>query len=188
MKKSLSIAFLSLLCLFLDARELKFAWNPNPEPDVIGYRLHWGEESGRYSTSINVGDVTTAAIEVPNIDIYTVVTAYNAAGLESFPSNEVYVGQVRYEWIREFNNNYDLDGDGELDGLQYCLYTALEPSEYPEIDFNDPFLVIVWEYSTDLFNWTEGARGPLHRALTMVRPKKEREFFRWRVIDTSGLH
>jgi hypothetical protein len=81
------------------ADDLTFAWDPNPEADVIGYRLKFGSESGVYTRSVNVGNVTTftEAIDwsVENkegTERYVVVTAYNAAGLESPPSNELDLG------------------------------------------------------------------------------------------------
>jgi len=81
------------------ADDLTFAWDPNPEPDVIGYRLKFGSESGVYTRTVNVGNVTsfTEAIDwsVENregAERFVVVTAYNAAGLESPPSNELDLG------------------------------------------------------------------------------------------------
>lgn len=71
-------------------REVKLAWDPNPEPDIAGYRLHYGEASGVYTTSVDVGNVTTSPLELPLDKVsYTVVTVYNTAGLESLPSNEL---------------------------------------------------------------------------------------------------
>jgi hypothetical protein len=72
--------------------EITFAWNPNPETDIAGYRLHWGADSGVYLTSVDVGNVTTGKLDLPvGGDSFTVVTAYNTSGLESLPSNEVRV-------------------------------------------------------------------------------------------------
>ena len=70
--------------------EVTLAWDRNPEPDVEGYRLHYGRESGVYPTVVDVGDVVTATISLPDPGTYYVVaTAYNTAGLESLPSIEV---------------------------------------------------------------------------------------------------
>src|SRR5258708_575394 len=33
-------------------------WNPNPETDISGYKLLYGTQSGTYSTTIDVGNVT----------------------------------------------------------------------------------------------------------------------------------
>ena len=73
------------------AAQVTLAWNPNPEPDVIGYRLHYGTSSGRYPQSVDVGNTTSSVLSglAENTRYYSVVTAYNSAGLESFPSNEI---------------------------------------------------------------------------------------------------
>ena len=163
-------------------RVVTLAWDPNPDPDIAGYRLHWGPEPGRYPNSVNVGNVTSSTILIPNEDTYAVVTAYNAAGLESPPSNEVYIGKQYHQWIREYNNNLDFDGDGEPDGLQYVLYASADPDDHPDLDLDDPDTLIIWEYSRDLETWTEGSRGPANRPLTMIRPKQDREFFRHRIV------
>ena len=73
------------------AESVTLAWDPNPESDVIGYQLYYGTVSGIYSQNVNVGNATEVVI--PGLDssttYYAVVTAYNAAGLESFLSEEL---------------------------------------------------------------------------------------------------
>jgi hypothetical protein len=67
------------------------AWDKSPSRAVKGYRLHCGLASGRsYSRIVDVGKVTTYKISnlIPGRKYYCVVTAYNAAGKESPPSNE----------------------------------------------------------------------------------------------------
>ncbi len=41
------------------AEQLTLAWDANTEPELSGYRLYQGSSSGNYSSSIDVGDVTT---------------------------------------------------------------------------------------------------------------------------------
>jgi len=73
---------------------VSLAWDANTEPDLAGYRIHYGTSSGRYTLSADVvGGVNTGSI--PNLQAdttyYFVVTAYDLAGNESQPSNEVAV-------------------------------------------------------------------------------------------------
>ena len=67
------------------------AWDPNPEPDIAGYVLHYGTNSGLYDNAVAVGNVTTST--VPGLKdgttYYFSVTALNTSGLESPPSDEV---------------------------------------------------------------------------------------------------
>jgi len=67
------------------------AWDQEADPSVAGYRVYFGTSSGDYSRRIDVGNTPSAAI--PNLTVgttyYFVVTAYDASGLESAPSQEV---------------------------------------------------------------------------------------------------
>ena len=75
----------------LSAGEVTLAWDPNSEPDLAGYRLYHGLQTGQYDHIIDVGNVTTKTVTdlEAGLTYYFVVTAYNTAGLESDPSNEV---------------------------------------------------------------------------------------------------
>lgn len=68
------------------------AWDPNTETDVIGYRVHYGSESGAYTEVIDVGPVT--AFEITGLleeqGYYCSVTAYNIDGVESDFAEEVF--------------------------------------------------------------------------------------------------
>ena len=71
------------------AQSVTLAWNA--VSGVAGYRLHYGTASGTYIQITDVGDITTATVSslTPGSTYYFVVTAYNVAGLESLPSNQV---------------------------------------------------------------------------------------------------
>jgi len=72
-------------------RSISLTWDPVPDPDVIGYHLYYGNSSGNYTTMIDVPNTTTATVlNLPTHQTYfSVVTAYDSTGIESFPSNEV---------------------------------------------------------------------------------------------------
>jgi hypothetical protein len=76
----------------LTSSTVTVSWNKSPDRSVRGYRLHCGLTSGRhYSRFVDVGNVTsyTFANLIPGKTYYCVVTAYNASGKESLPSNEI---------------------------------------------------------------------------------------------------
>jgi hypothetical protein len=74
----------------LHASTVTATWNPNPEADVVGYRLLYGTVSGTYTTTIDVGNVTTTVVTVPGGQTYYfAVQAYNSSGLSSPNSAEV---------------------------------------------------------------------------------------------------
>ncbi|MBV8376909.1 MAG: fibronectin type III domain-containing protein [Verrucomicrobia bacterium] len=72
------------------------AWNAdaptsNPATNPVGYRLHTGTTSGRYTQTTTLGSVTTTTVSnlVRGTTYYWVVTAYNSAGADSPPSQEI---------------------------------------------------------------------------------------------------
>ena len=70
--------------------QVTLAWDANPEPDIAGYRMHFGTVAGTYPNMVDVGNLVESPLQLPaGGTYYAVVTAYNTAGLESLPSNEV---------------------------------------------------------------------------------------------------
>ncbi len=71
--------------------EVLLEWNANPEPDIRGYRVYYGTESGVYDQVVDVGNQTQAVLsELPvGPTHYCVLTAYNTLGLESGYSREL---------------------------------------------------------------------------------------------------
>jgi hypothetical protein len=66
-------------------------WDPNDEPDLAGYKIHYGAASGSYTNVVNVGNQTTYTLTglTAGVTYYIAATAYNTSGLESTYSNEV---------------------------------------------------------------------------------------------------
>jgi len=77
---------------------VRFSWDPNPEPIVTGYKIHWGTESGVYTESVDVGNVTEAVIQdfFEGVEFYAAITAYADTGEESDYSEE-----IRFVWTAE---------------------------------------------------------------------------------------
>ena len=75
----------------LGSQSVSVAWDASTGTSVAGYILHYGTASGVYTNSVNVGNQLTATI--PDLQdsatYYFVVTARDANGLESVPSNEI---------------------------------------------------------------------------------------------------
>jgi hypothetical protein len=92
--RSLRTAFILLAAVFvcaastLDAQTLQ--WDPNTEPDIAGYLVYQGTQSGVYGAPINVGNVTS--YQPQGVDwthrAYFAVKAVNTSGLTSGFSNE----------------------------------------------------------------------------------------------------
>ncbi len=86
------------LCVFLGSSSdaaaegtITVAWDPNSEPDVVGYVIEHGESPELFTSEVDVGDQTTYTLSglVPGGTYYIVVRAYNESGLQSARSAEV---------------------------------------------------------------------------------------------------
>ena len=71
-------------------QSITLTWNANPDPAVAGYTVHYGPASNTYLYSVNVGNVTNAAIPglTAGATYYFAVTAYDSVGTQSDYSNE----------------------------------------------------------------------------------------------------
>jgi hypothetical protein len=73
----------------LQAETITATWNPNPEPNIAGYTLSYGTASGSYTTTVDVGKVTSKVVTVTaGQRYYFAVRAYNTMGLTSAFSTE----------------------------------------------------------------------------------------------------
>lgn len=72
-------------------RAVTLAWDPSPDPSVVGYKVYSGPVWSGVFTGTDAGTNTT--FQVDNLQQWVTysfyVTAYNAAGVESLPSNSV---------------------------------------------------------------------------------------------------
>jgi hypothetical protein len=72
---------------------VRLAWDRSRSPKVVGYWILFGTESGKYTRSVEVGDVTTATLSglETGAKYYVVAVAFDADGNRSLPSNELVV-------------------------------------------------------------------------------------------------
>ena len=73
------------------AASATLGWDANTEPDISGYELRYGESSGNYTSTLQVGKTTEASVSnlTEGKTYYFAVVAFNTSGLASAPSNEV---------------------------------------------------------------------------------------------------
>jgi hypothetical protein len=93
--RSLSILVVALYAVGVSmapAEEMvTLAWSPSYSSDIAGYYVYSYEENSTVPSRVDVGPLTQATLPGLKEGLrYTfTVTAYNAVGLESVPSNEV---------------------------------------------------------------------------------------------------
>ena len=70
---------------------VNLAWDRSPSVEVTGYRIYYGIASGNYSNSVVTGNVASNSVAglVGGVTYFLAVTAFDAAGVESPPSNEI---------------------------------------------------------------------------------------------------
>ena len=71
--------------------QITLTWRPNPEPDMAGYRIFYGTESGRYTKFYGVGKTNTATISglEPGKTYYFIVEPTNLNAYAGDWSKEV---------------------------------------------------------------------------------------------------
>jgi len=83
-----------LIAPIAEAATVTLTWDPNPEPDIASYLLSYGTASGQYTTTIDVGNVTSFVFTLPDPTktYYLAVQAINTTEMVSSYSNEVSTG------------------------------------------------------------------------------------------------
>ena len=89
----LTIVFLLNVPLALGGSlgQARFSWDAVPDPVVIGYKVHWGTQSGIYDQSIDAGNVSEVVIGTftQGVPYFSSITAYSSTGEESDFSVEI---------------------------------------------------------------------------------------------------
>lgn len=81
-------------CCF--AADVTLQWDANTEPDLAGYKIYHGTESGVYGEPIDAGNVTEYTVTgLEERQYFFVVTAHDTEGLESDYSNEVFTTDMQ---------------------------------------------------------------------------------------------
>ena len=93
MRKTAIVAMMLLAAApaAVQAAQIRLSWDPNTEPDLAGYRLYIGTDSGQYGEPIDLGNVTGHVMEITpqhGATYYFALTAYDTSGNESGFSDE----------------------------------------------------------------------------------------------------
>lgn len=77
------------------AATLTLAWDHSADSSVAGYQVSYGTQSGKYTTTVKAGYVTSVSMTglADGTSYYFVVQSYDSSGLLGSPSSEV-VGQT----------------------------------------------------------------------------------------------
>ena len=104
------------------AAQVSLAWAHSTGPDVAGYIMHYGNYSGNYQHTVNVGNSTSCAISGLNegTTYYFAASAYDTQQNESDYSNE-----VCYTIYQNNNSNFaDVCPDHWAEDYIYAIFNA----------------------------------------------------------------
>jgi fibronectin type 3 domain-containing protein len=114
------------------AAQVTLSWNASPSPSIEKYRVYSSDTSDDYQIGSNFtrevpADVNTVNIEAPyDTTVYLVVTAVDAFGGESRPSNEV--AKIANDSSGEVANS-DSGGGGGGGGGGGCFLNIISGSQ-----------------------------------------------------------
>lgn len=156
-KMVVMIMVMSLVfCGNCSATDATFAWSPNTEVNLAGYKIYYGESSRSYTSSVNVGlpatvdGRVTATLSVePGKTYYFAATAYDTDDFESDYSTEVVwtvpITDSDGDGIPDADeiasgtdpNLADTDGDGLSDSQEVTIGTSPILSDSDNDGIND---------------------------------------------------
>jgi len=117
------------------------AWNPSAAPDIAGYYLYQGSQSGNYTNRVTVSNTTNATLSglAPGLTYYFAVSAFDTNGLESALSTEISYTptalNATYYGI-SLNDPAQALADSDGDGLTNLVEYALGANPFNSTDAN----------------------------------------------------
>ena len=94
--KSILTLVILLMASISYAADATFSWLPNSETDLAGYKIHYGQEAGVYTETVDCGlpeivdgRVSYTMTDISDSVIYYGCTAYDTHDQSSDYSNEV---------------------------------------------------------------------------------------------------
>lgn len=88
-------------------------WDANKEPDLSGYMVYCGSESGIYDYLVDVGNTNSWPIPPEIGRYYMVITAYDSTGNESGFSQEVFWAEISVI-PNPFYNGIEIQAEGTM--------------------------------------------------------------------------
>ncbi len=144
----LAVLYLLLVPGVALSTSLQISWNPNTESDLSGYKIYYGNESGAYTSYVNVRNNTSVVVDgfFEGRTYYLAVTAYDYSGNESgyspevsvyIPDNGTGILDTLFSWVANL-----FSGLNETDS-QFSQYSLKDFSEIApeEIEY---LLNVVW--------------------------------------------
>jgi hypothetical protein len=82
-----------ILAVHAEAASVRLAWDPSPGSEVMGYKVHYGTEPGKYTQTIRVEGRLAVKAVIDNLEegktYFFAVSSYDVKGRESPYSSEI---------------------------------------------------------------------------------------------------
>ena len=113
---------------------VKLEWKQNSETDISGYRVHYGNGSRIYNTTIDVGPNINYSLSLDQVgEYYIALTAYNSSGLESDYSTEL-IANVTNGILSSTLIKLDWKQNPEADILGYRVHYGTQSRIYDNME------------------------------------------------------
>ncbi len=122
--------FFAIFLFPLISFSANLSWESNRDEDIRGYLIYYGEESGKYTTLLDVGNVTEYQI----VDLksgklyYFILSAYDSWGNESIPTPELTYYYSPRDTITLIIQNIEIENNNTL------IITFSEPVESQSVE------------------------------------------------------
>lgn len=119
-----------------EAAQVKLGWVHSSTPDVVGYNIYYGTESGVYGTPIDAGYVNEYTVTglLNNTVYFFTVTAYDSEDHESSQSSEVYINSTDESLWRNYIATVVLESrDDDAMGFTFRM---IDNSNYYRFSWN----------------------------------------------------
>ena len=138
-----------LFCASVTAAVLE--WDPNTEPDLAGYRVHWGPAPRHYTNSVAVTNATEYDLSCfATGQYFFALTAYNHAGLTSEFSDEL-------SWL---HTNAPACPPAKPSSPRMRVAVTLQKSESP---------LGPWTDTAEFITWVEPPAPAFYRATLQIK-------------------
>ncbi len=142
-----------------DETSLSVSWNANTEPDLAGYYLKYGTESGVYTEQINVGNITSHTVSglTNGQRYYAVVSAYDLEMNESAHSAERSAVPDILKPILlvddDQHGNYDASpyfiASLDAKGFDYNVWNEAQQGGAPDAAYLTQYSEVIWSLGND---------------------------------------
>jgi len=165
------------LVAIADKEKICLAWKPNPEKDVIGYKIYRKEEGGEYEFIKGIGlsglDTNYCDRSIENgVVYYYAVSAVDRKGLESYLSDSVYALSMAFDQGILLVDMSNPDGIVHVqdDSVNAFYNRALEGYPFLYAKHDQPYIQYVSlkelsPHSVCIIH-SEGRFGPLHESFS----------------------